>query len=160
MISFTRGDSVFNYRVAAIIVQREQVLLVRLAGEDFWFLPGGRVEQGESAADALRRELREELDVAITVERLLWVAESFFSLGGRTFHEIALYFLVMMPRSTPLLQTGATFYGPEGNQQTFRWYPVATLKEVTLYPAFLRKGLGAIPEHTVHVVERDDQEQE
>src|SRR5690606_41236999 len=32
-----------------------------------WELPGGRVEPGESDADALRREFAEELDVEVTV---------------------------------------------------------------------------------------------
>jgi ADP-ribose pyrophosphatase YjhB (NUDIX family) len=76
-----------------------RVLLQRVAGIDFWFLPGGRVEMLEPAQDALRRELREEVGIGASVRRLLWVAENFFAKGGRRYHELDLYFALDVPAS-------------------------------------------------------------
>jgi 8-oxo-dGTP diphosphatase len=57
--------------VAAIILRGNQVLICqRRADQPFalqWEFPGGKQEAGESLADALRRELREELGIEATV---------------------------------------------------------------------------------------------
>lgn len=60
---------------AAIIVRQQQVLVTlrprdkRLGG--YWEFPGGKLEPGESRHEALHRELREELDIAIHIDRHL-----------------------------------------------------------------------------------------
>ena len=60
--------------VAAIIVAGRRVLATqRGVGEwkDYWEFPGGKIERGETAGQALQREIREELDIDISVGRLL-----------------------------------------------------------------------------------------
>jgi ADP-ribose pyrophosphatase YjhB (NUDIX family) len=49
-------------RVSAILRWHERVLLCRheKPGKEYWLLPGGGVNSGESLPDALHRELREE----------------------------------------------------------------------------------------------------
>ena len=59
MISFDLGSHRFQVRAAAVIVHEESVLLHRLESDDFWALPGGRVEPGEEASDTVVRELYE-----------------------------------------------------------------------------------------------------
>ncbi len=82
MISFIVDGVRFNFRAAAVIVDDGYVLLHRAAHEDFWSLPGGRVEAGEASAATVARELTEELGPAVDarVGRLLWVVENFFEL--------------------------------------------------------------------------------
>ncbi|NNF07372.1 MAG: NUDIX domain-containing protein, partial [Candidatus Eisenbacteria bacterium] len=60
--------------VAALLVEGDRVLVSkRLVDDHFpglWEFPGGKVEAGESLAEALIRELKEELDLDIEVGRL------------------------------------------------------------------------------------------
>jgi 8-oxo-dGTP pyrophosphatase MutT (NUDIX family) len=61
-------------RLQAAIVRGGRLLLVQcaLAGEPpFWLLPGGGREPGESDAEAVAREVREELGVEVEVGRVL-----------------------------------------------------------------------------------------
>jgi ADP-ribose pyrophosphatase YjhB (NUDIX family) len=64
--------------VGGIVIDGARVLLVRrtqppLAGR--WSLPGGLVETGESLAEAVRRELKEETGLDVTVGPLVEVVE-------------------------------------------------------------------------------------
>ncbi|GAA4728226.1 NUDIX domain-containing protein [Actinomycetospora chibensis] len=51
----------------AVVLRDGAVLLVQERAVGYWFFPGGHVEQGETPEDAVRRELREELDVGATI---------------------------------------------------------------------------------------------
>jgi 8-oxo-dGTP diphosphatase len=52
-------------RVSALLRWRERLLLCRheKPGKEYWLLPGGGVNSGESLVDALQRELEEELGI-------------------------------------------------------------------------------------------------
>ncbi|HYO80899.1 MAG TPA: (deoxy)nucleoside triphosphate pyrophosphohydrolase [Bryobacteraceae bacterium] len=61
-------------RVAAALIVRDGRILIgqRLAADSHglkWEFPGGKVERGESAADALARELEEELGIQARIDR-------------------------------------------------------------------------------------------
>ena len=62
--------------VAALLLKGDEILIQqRKPGGSrglLWEFPGGKVEPGESDAQALIRECREELDVTIAVDALAW----------------------------------------------------------------------------------------
>ena len=74
---------------AAIIVKEAEVLATRRGyGEwkGWWEFPGGKVEAGESPQEALKREIREELDAEITVGQLIETVEWDYPAFHLTMH--------------------------------------------------------------------------
>ena len=70
----------------AALVRGDRVLLARRAGPPWagtWDLPGGFVEQGESAEQALCRELREELGIRVGRARYLGSYPDEYGPGGQ-----------------------------------------------------------------------------
>lgn len=59
-----------------IIAEKREVLLTRRSDNGKWCLPGGMVETGETLAQAMRREVREEIGCAVRVGRLIGVYSS------------------------------------------------------------------------------------
>lgn len=153
MICFDLDRARFNYRVAAVVIDDGYLLAGQEVGGDFWFLPGGRCEMMESSPEAVKREIREELDVDCEVQRLVWIAENFFQLAGKKFHEIGLYYLVSLPEGSPILDKTKTFHIDEsGIPFQARWFPLADLMAINLVPAFLRTGVQDLPTTPKHLV--------
>ncbi len=162
MITFQRDSWQYDFRTAAVAIHKSHVLLHRDEPDNVWALPGGRVELGESADGAMVREMQEETGMAVQVERLVWVVENFFTLGGRRHHEIGFYYLVALPPAAVQLDLSAQFFGEEegGPRLIFQWFPIDTLSAVRLYPSFLQRGLGALPNSISHIVQTDPEIQD
>lgn len=75
--------------VAAIIIREGKVFATQRGYGEFkdgWEFPGGKVEPGESREEALKREIKEELDAEIQVEKLLETVEYDYPKFHLTMH--------------------------------------------------------------------------
>src|SRR5215471_10562647 len=67
------GLTQFRVGVNAIIFDEGRVLLAHRRDIDWWNLPGGGMEAGETVDEAIRREVYEETGLEIKVEQLIGV---------------------------------------------------------------------------------------
>lgn len=66
--------------VAAVIVKENKILIARRKEgkhlEFKWEYPGGKVDNGENEKESLKRELKEELDISVSIDD--YITESFY----------------------------------------------------------------------------------
>ena len=147
-ISYQEGGGKFNYRVCAVMVHERKLLAMRDERSPYYYLPGGRVKLGETAEDAVLRELREELGISAAIRRPLWLNQGFFTedVDQLRYHELCLYFLIDFA-GTDLLARGRSFRRDEGvHSHQFTWLPFESLVDAYFYPIFLKREIFHLPE--------------
>ena len=156
-ISFMLADNKFNYRVCAMIISNGKILAMKDDKSPYYYLPGGRVQIGETVEDAVVREIQEELGVVAKIVRPLWLNQAFFTedISGVKFHELCVYFLMDISK-TDLLEKGQKFVLSEnGKEHIFEWLEFERLKKEYFYPLFLKKEIFNIPKTFVIYTENE-----
>ena len=146
-ISFKSGNAKFNYRVCAMMISDGKILAMHDDRSPYYYLPGGRVAIGETAENAVIREVQEELGVTPKIVRPLWLNQAFFTedVDDLNYHELCIYFLMDIT-DTDLLTRGKQFTSNEGHRiHTFEWLEFERLKDEYFYPLFLKKDIFNLP---------------
>lgn len=88
----------FELCVRAIIRHNGRILVCRHKGNNYYFFPGGHINFGETAKEALERELNEELYISIKNISFIGVVENVFTEESRKHHELDLVFSVSVKK--------------------------------------------------------------
>ena len=155
-ITYKTGNQKFNYRVCAIIIANGEILAMHDERSPYYYLPGGRVKWGETAEQAVVREMKEELMITPQIIRPLWLNQAFFNedVDGLDYHELCIYFLIDIAH-TDLLQRGKKFSLQEGSQRLdFEWLAFDRLKDEYLYPEFIKTAIYNLPQTLTLCTER------
>ena len=147
------GDGLLNIRVGAIILKDGKALMVKSKFGDYCYSVGGRIKFGETAEQAVVREVFEETGYTLSVDRLGYVSEVYFyndspKLFDKPVYELAFYFYMNVPADFTL----ESDHLGDGEEK-FVW--VTPDDPRTLYPNFMREALIDPKPYIVHDV-RDD----
>lgn len=128
--------------VAAVVLRGDEVLLVqrgREPGKGSWGLPGGVLELGETLADGVRREVREECGIEVEVGPVVGVFEPIQrdSAGRLRFHYVVIDYLARHASGEPNAADDA---------DDVRWVSIAALHSLPMHPEtreIIQKGAEA-----------------
>ena len=109
--------------VAAIIINDGQVFATQRGYGEFqgwWEFPGGKMEAGESPQEALKREIREELDADVLVKELLETVEWDYPNFHLTMH---CFICNLLSESLHLNEHEAATWLNLENLRSVKWLP-------------------------------------
>lgn len=108
-----------NIRVGAFIydLSNNYVLIHKKINNDYWMLPGGRLEFYESTDEAIKREIYEEVGYNLDFN-LVMILENFYTINNVQVHELDFNFLGIYNK---IIKEEHTFQGLEGEYIIFKW---------------------------------------
>ena len=147
-----------NLRVGAVIRRNGLLLMAGNPGEDYLYSVGGRMHFGETADEAIVREVYEETGCRMEIDRLGFIHETMFR---SPFHkdaivqEISFYYYMKVPADfEPVCKSCAG----TGQPEFLRW--VAPDAPEQLYPVFFRDLKDPLPAGIQHIVTNETAKQE
>ena len=124
---YHRASIMKQIEVVAAIIRREDKIFATQRGygdfKDWWEFPGGKMEEGETPEEALKREIREELSADIDVGKFLYTVEWDYPQFHLTMH---CFMCTLVDEALHL-----------NEHEAARWLDVASLHSVRWLPADL-----------------------
>jgi ADP-ribose pyrophosphatase YjhB (NUDIX family) len=119
-------------RVAGLVVKDGKLLLIshNKDGRDYWLVPGGGVDFGETAADALKREMSEELSIIVEAKDLVFTSDSIDPSGKR--HIFNLFFSCE-------IKGGNFALGDDPRLSGYRFFSAKELSGITIFPPYSKQ---------------------
>ena len=151
-ILFKADDYIFDVRTVGVLVKDGKILVQRDKEGNEYALPGGHIKLGETTADGLVREYKEETGADVHPLRLLWTEECFWEWNGRKAHNLAYYYLIELCEGSDIPDVGEFVSHKDNCNVVIGWMPIDKLEDVIIYPEFLKKKifeLSSSPEHFV-----------
>ena len=144
---YTNSEGNFSLRSAALVIERDRVLLAKSDVHDCFYTMGGCIEQNEASNNAVLRECLEETGYHFEIDRLVFVQERFYTAENMPHHEITFFYL--MKKNNFELHSGVH---TDQNNEHLYWIPIEELETMNIAPAFLRKELKCIPTKVTHII--------
>lgn len=144
---------IVNIRVGAIIMKDGKLLMVGNERNDYLYSVGGRIKFGETAEEAIVREVLEETGVKMEIDRLGFIHENYFygdssEKLGKLVYEISFFFYMKVPRDFALKCKSFT---EDDSKEYLVWISPNT-EEKKIYPTFFKTELTHSKSGVLHFV--------
>lgn len=126
-------------RATAIIIKDGLILLIHRFrnGNEFYVLPGGGVEKGETIEEAVIREVKEETNFEARIDKKLWEYLNDYN-GDKKMH----YFYLITDFSGELKLGGEeAIENCKENNYILEWHNLTELSNLPIKPDFIKERL-------------------
>ena len=134
----------FKFRVNGILMNKDEVLVVKIDNNPFYCLPGGHVKIGEDSQNAVIREIKEETGYDSHINKLVTITENFFvRKNGKKIHELGFYYLLNLDdkKEVNVKEYETIEESEEKINLHFKWIPVNELKNIDFKPQELKEKI-------------------
>lgn len=113
-----------HIEVVAAIIRKENKIFATQRGygewKDWWEFPGGKIEQGETPEEALKREISEELSAEINVDELFSTVDYDYPKFHLTMH---CYLCTLQTNATHLNEHESARWLAKDELDSVKWLP-------------------------------------
>lgn len=135
----------FSLRVAAIIYNKnmDKIFVEKNPKHDFYVFPGGRVETNEDTDYAIKRELKEELNIEEEMH-LNFISENFIKFPNLNYHEVGFYYLIKIDEDKygyNLDKEYESLDASDGIKSKFMWVDIKDIENFNIIPKHLKSKI-------------------
>jgi 8-oxo-dGTP pyrophosphatase MutT (NUDIX family) len=138
---FIEGNKRFRYRTGGFVIHDGKMLFVKSEVGNYYYMIGGGVRLGETSAQCIERELREEAGIKAHVDHLAVVCENFF-VGDGVFtgldsHVLEFYYVMAIDNLSRLRTE--TDLG-----EKLEWIPLEDISKYNIKPSIIKERFNEI----------------
>lgn len=149
-ITYKRENYQFILRTSVVIFNKDmsKILLFQVNDKNFYMLIGGKINELETSIEAVKREIKEEINLNINNIEFVCLSEEFVNAKGFNNHQINVIYKGIYNDEIKYEK----FIGLEGDWCHYEWIDIDKLDNYEIYPNIV-KDIVKNPEKKYHRVD-------
>lgn len=135
-ITYKKENYQFILRTSIVIFNKDmnKVLLFQVNDKNFYMLIGGKIGKLETSIEAVKREIKEEINLEVFNIEFVCLSEEFVNAKGFNNHQINIIYKGLYNNEI----TDNKFVGLEGDWCHYEWIDIDNIDNYKIYPSIVR----------------------
>lgn len=149
-ITYKRDNYQFILRTSIVIFNKDmsKILLFQVNDKNFYMLIGGKINELETSIEAIKREIKEEVNLDVNNIEFVCLSEEFINAKGYFNHQINIIYKGIYNDEIKYEK----FIGLEGDWCHYEWIDIDNIDSYEIYPSIV-KDIVKNPNKKYHKVD-------